>query len=65
VTGFSNVRWYAKAEIIMEIATNFGLLEKILDVFDERNYGDAHTKAMLKIFNENQLQLEMEFAAML
>ena len=65
VTGFSNVRWYAKAEIEMEIATNFGLLEKAIETFEERGYGDAHTKAMRLIYEEKTVRLELEFAAML
>ena len=65
VTGYSTVRWYATAEIEMEIAINFGLLEKAIATFEERDYGDAHTKAMRKIYNENTMRLELEFAAML
>ena len=60
VTGFSNVRWYAKAEIEMEIATNFGLLEKAIETFEERGYGDAHTKAMRLIYEEKTVRLELE-----
>ena len=65
VTGFSNVRWYAKAEIEMEIATNFGLLDTAITTFEDRDYGEAHTKALRKIYNEETKRLELEFAAML
>ncbi|KAL1499912.1 hypothetical protein AB1Y20_012594 [Prymnesium parvum] len=65
VKGYSTVRWYSRAEIEMEIAVNFGLLPKVLATFEERGYGDAHTKAMMKVYSDNTNQLELEFAAML
>lgn len=46
VKGYSSVCWYAQAEIEMEIARKLTLLPKALDIFEDRGFGDAHTKAM-------------------
>lgn len=65
VVGYSTTRWYSRAEIEIQLALNFGLLRTALDRFEEREYGDAHTRALRRIYNENNAQLELEFAAML
>lgn len=65
IVGFSNVRWYCKAEIEMQLASNFPLLRQALDKFEEREIGSAHTSAMKKCFEEEGQQLELELAAML
>lgn len=49
----------------MEMAVNFGLPSRTLNLFEETGYGDAHIKAMRTIYDENPAQLELELAAML
>lgn len=63
--GFSNVRWYCKAEIAMEMALNWPLVEKAIKTFEDRDYGNAYTKSMRTIYESNTKLLQLEFAAML
>ena len=63
--GYSTIRWYCLAEIENEIAKNYSLLGPVFSLFEERDYGDVHTKAMRQIFDNEGDQLELEFAAML
>lgn len=65
VVGYSSTRWYSVAEIEMQIAENYGLLPNILDTWEDRGIGDAHTKGLRQIFDDNTVRLQAEFASML
>lgn len=65
VKGYSNVRWWCKAEIAMQIARHFGQLKSFLDALVRLKIGDATTNTMTRIYTENNLTLMLEFAAML
>ena len=50
------------------MAANFPLLRTVraIAVFEQHNYGDAHTKALREIYDKNtQQMLQLELAAML
>lgn len=65
VEGFSNVRWYCRAEIMMQIARHFDKLERFLEQLAEREIGDATTTKMLSIYRSSKAKLRLSFAAML
>lgn len=65
VPGFSNVRWYAKAEICYVIAKNFDKLPEFLDSLDELGYGEATRNKLRNLWENQRDQLELEFATML
>ena len=66
VPGYSQVRWYAKAEIIFVIgeAGTRRLCDFLLEL-EKRDYGDATTKKMLEIYNTQGTVLRLQIAAML
>jgi hypothetical protein len=66
VPGYSNVRWYSKAEIefiIGEAGTR--RLRDFLFELDTRGYGEATTAKMINIYNTKGDMLRLELAAML
>lgn len=67
VPGFSNTRWYAKAEIQFVMAENFQKIPGFLRRLDEFGYGDSTRKKMQSFFDDGEtaLQLKAELAAML
>jgi hypothetical protein len=65
VKGFSNVRWYCRAEIMMQIAQHFDKVPKLLDELLEREIGDATTKKMLEIYATSLAELKVSLAAIL
>lgn len=66
VPGFSNVRWYAKAEIIFVIGeAGTRRLRDFLDDLDEFGYGDATRSKLRKIYTEQGDELRLQIAAML
>lgn len=67
VPGFSNTRWYAKAEIQFVLAENFEKLPGFLRQLDEFNYGEATRRKLQSFFDDGEaaLQLKAELAAML
>lgn len=67
VPGFSNVRWFSKAEIQFVIAENFDQLRPFLTRLDELKYGDATRQRLHLILDDEaqRQQLKMQLAAML
>lgn len=65
VPGFSNVRWYAKAEIMFVLATHFDKLSDFLDELDEYDYGDATRRKMRDIFENQRSDLQLQLTGML
>lgn len=67
VPGFSNVRWFSKAEIQFVLAENFDKLPGFLQQLDEYGYGNA-TREKLHLFldtPELASKLKLQLAAML
>ena len=65
VEGFSEIRWWCKAMIMMQIARAFPKLKLFLDKLVQENVGDATTKTMLEIYTNNTVKLKVQLAAML
>lgn len=67
VPGFSNTRWYSKAEIQFVIAQHFDALKPFLHDLAERDYGDATRQKMCAILDDEAkaLSLRLQLAAML
>lgn len=65
VEGFSEIRWWCKAMIMMQIARAFPKLKLFLDKLVQENVGDATTKTMLEIYANNTVKLKVQLAAML
>jgi hypothetical protein len=67
VPGFSNTRWYSKAEIEFVLGENFDKLNKFLKDLDAKEYGEATREKLHAILDQpDQAQhLELELAAML
>ncbi len=62
---FSNVRWYSKAEIAMQIATHYHQLGPFLSKLAAEGIGEATTAKMQLIFSEREPTLRLELAAMM
>ena len=65
VEGFSEIRWWCKAMIMMQTARAFPKLKPFLDKSVQENVGDATTKTMLEIYTKNTLKLKLQLTAML
>ena len=66
VPGYSNVRWYAKAEIIFVIGeAGTRRLRDFLVELEARDYGEATRQKLLQIYNTNGETLRLQIAAML
>jgi len=65
VKGFSNVRWYCRAEIMMQIAMHFDKVPAFLNELVEREICDATTTRMLALYEDSEAELRLAFAAML
>lgn len=66
VPSYSNVRWYAKAEIIFVIGeAGTRRLREFLDDLDGYGYGDATRVKLRKIYSEKGDELRLQIAAML
>lgn len=65
VPGFSNVRWYSKAEISFVLAEHFDKIGDFLDEIDELGYGEATRKSLRQIFTNDHAKLELQLAGML
>jgi len=65
ICGYSNTRWYSKAEIMMQIARHFDKLLRFLEQLVLRDIGDATTNKMLAIYKSSTPELRLSFAAML
>eukprot|EP00965_Chrysotila_dentata_P072308 2389745-Pleurochrysis_carterae.AAC.1 len=52
VPGFSNLRWYSKAEIVFVIAENFGILGAFLAKLEGREYGDVARKKLRAVYDD-------------
>jgi hypothetical protein len=65
VKGFSNVRWYCRAEIMMEIGRHFNKVQGFLQKLSEREIGDATTAKMTTTYNSAKAELRLSLAAML
>lgn len=67
VPGYSNTRWFAKAEIQFVLAENFQRIPAFLHKLDEYGYGDATRQKLHHIFEspETASQLKLQLAAML
>jgi hypothetical protein len=66
VPGYSNIRWYAKAEIIFVIGeAGTRRLRDFLLECEQRSYGDATRTKMLTIYNSKGEDLRLQIAAML
>lgn len=67
VPGFSNVRWYCKAEIQFVLAENFEKLQQFLLELDARGYGEATRQKLHDILDADcrRTRLKLQLAAML
>mmetsp|Transcript_3786 Transcript_3786/g.11791 ORF Transcript_3786/g.11791 Transcript_3786/m.11791 type:complete len:205 (+) Transcript_3786:279-893(+) len=66
VPGYSNVHWYAKAEIIFVIAeAGTRRLRDFLQECERRDYGDATRRKMISIYENKGTMLRLEIAGML
>jgi len=65
VKGFSPVRWYCRAEIMMQIGMHFDKLLHFLQQLEEREIGDVTTTKMLNIYRSSTAELRLAFAAMI
>eukprot|EP00966_Prymnesium_polylepis_P072737 1688902-Prymnesium_polylepis.1 len=66
VPGYSNVRWYAKAEIIFVIAeAGTRRLRDFLQEYETRDYGDATRRKMISVYENKGTMLRLEIAGML
>lgn len=67
VPGFSNVRWYAKAEIQFMLAENFEKLPAFLRELDERQYGEASQQKLHTFIDDEEKarELQLQLAAVL
>lgn len=67
VPGFSNVRWFCKAEIQFVLAENFEKLQPFLLELDARGYGDATRQKLHDILDADarRHRLKLQLAAML
>lgn len=67
VPGFSNTRWFSKAEIQFVLAENFNKLPTFLRRLDEYGYGDATRQKLHTILEapETASKLKFQLAAML
>lgn len=67
VPGYSNVRWFCKAEIQFVLAANFDKIKPFLQQLDEHAYGDATRKKLHAIMEDESdcKKLELQLAAML
>lgn len=67
VPGFSNTRWYAKAEIEFVIAENFNRLTGFMQRLEEYGYGEASRRKLQSILSDQQTatELKLQLAAML
>lgn len=67
VPGFSNVRWYSKAEIQFVLAENFHKIQPFLQDLDAHKYGDATRKKLHSFFDDpaQAKMLRLQLAAML
>lgn len=65
VVGYSAVRWYAKAEIVMQIAQNFPLISEALTAFEEKGVGQAHRTRLRELYDQHHDHIELQCAAIL
>jgi hypothetical protein len=65
VVGWSNIRWYAKGEILIQIGRNFHHLENYLKLLCTRGIGDATTKEMTRVYDSSELELKIDLAGMM
>lgn len=67
VPGFSNTRWYSKAEIAFVLGENFDRLPGFMQQLDEYGYGDASRKKLHSFFEDGGIafKLKLQLAAML
>lgn len=67
VPGFSNTRWYAKAEIEFVLAENFNRLPGFVAQLEEHGYGDATRKKLQQTLEDPKTasELKLQLAAML
>ena len=66
VPGYSNVRWYSKAEIIFVIGeAGMPCMRDFLDELDQYGYGDATRTKLRRIYNTQGDRLRLEIAALL
>ena len=50
VQGFSNVRWYSKYEILVQIGKHWDKLVEFMKLCNEREHGDALREKLNTIF---------------
>lgn len=67
VPGFSNTRWFSKAEIQFVLAENFSRLPGFMARLEEHGYGDASRQKLRSFLDEREtnLKLKLQLAAML
>ena len=65
VVGFSEVRWYCKAEIIMQQARHFEKLKPCLTKFSSEGIGPQLTGKLITKFDEDPQLLRRQYATML
>lgn len=67
VPGFSNTRWYSKAEIQFVLAEHFHKLQPFLSELDARGYGEAARQKLHAILDDLDAaqRLQLQLAAML
>ena len=65
VVGYSNVRWYCKAEIAMQLAKNFTLIPKAINKFIEVGVGPTLAPKLKQQYESDTYLLKRQLAAML
>jgi hypothetical protein len=65
VPGYSQVRWWSKAEIWFVMAENFSRLQPFVRLLLDRAIGDATTTKMANLLRDRSAALQLELAAIL
>ena len=65
VVGFSNIRWYCKAEIIMQIAKAFGHVGPFLAMLEQLNYAPTLQGKLSQMLSEKKPVIKLQAAAIL
>lgn len=60
--GFSNIRWFSREEVSIEIAENFGQLTDFVGDLLKDEIGDAHPKKLYEILSKQADTLRLELA---
>ena len=65
VVGFSNIRWYCKAEIVMQIARAFGHVGPFLAMIEQLGYAPTLQGKLSEMLSAHKLIIKLQAAAIL